>query len=302
MTDDVEIRQAEDHEFEAVVACCGAALGWKPGDPNVDFFRWKHRDNHFGPSPIWVAVDHDDIVGVRVMMRWQLARGAQTLQMVRAVDTATLPSHQGKGIFTKLTRAAVESLTAEGFDGVFNTPNDQSRPGYLKMGWTDVGRAPIAVRPRSATALPRLLRSRVAAGKWGEPSGIGTDSPDLAALADRWNPPSGWHTPISADYLAWRYGFSPLGYRFTDEAVVRLRTRGSVRELSICDVFAPSLPIGSLLREARADVAIGAGLGLRDGFVPAPPLGPRLTWRTLANANTPSLDNLALSLGSLELF
>ncbi len=76
----------------------------------------------------------------------------------------------------------------------------------------------------------------------------------------------------------------------------------SVRELSICDVFSPSLRVGGLLRQAGADVAIVAGLGPRDGFMPAPPLGPRLTWRTLANAVSPTLDDLDLSLGTLELF
>ncbi len=122
--------------------------------------------------------------------------------------------------------AAVDALTDEGVDAIFNTPNDQSRPGYLKMGWTDLGRAPIAVRPTSPLVLPSLLRSRVAAGKWGEPVTVGSDGPDLAALAASWLAPDGWHTPVSADYLAWRYGFGPLGYRFTDDAVIRVRTRG----------------------------------------------------------------------------
>ena len=35
------------------------------------------------------------------------------MSAVRAVDTATAPSHQGRGIFTKLTMAAVEAMTAE---------------------------------------------------------------------------------------------------------------------------------------------------------------------------------------------
>ena len=36
---------------------------------------------------------------------------------------------------------------------MFNTPNDQSRPGYLKMGWQVVGRVPIGVRPARSAVL-----------------------------------------------------------------------------------------------------------------------------------------------------
>ncbi len=44
----------------------------------------------------------------------------------------------------------------DGVDVVFNTPNDQSRPGYLKMGWSEVGRVPVAVRLRSALSARRV--------------------------------------------------------------------------------------------------------------------------------------------------
>ncbi len=300
--DNLEIRQADDDELDAVIACCAEALGWNPDEPNADFFRWKHRANPFGPSPIWVAVDDGRIVGVRVMMRWQFQRGNETLQMVRAVDTATLPSHQGKGIFTRLTTAAVEELTGEGVDAVFNTPNDKSRPGYLKMGWVDLDRVPVSIRLRSPLVLPRLAKSRTAAGKWGESITIGTTDPDFGDLAAQWQAPAGWHTPMSADYLAWRYGFEPLGYRFADGAAIRVRTRGAIRELSVCDVFGNTPPIGKLLRTSGSDVAISTGLNWRHGFVPARPLGPRFTWRNLANQSTPTAAELELSLGTVELF
>lgn len=297
----LEVRQAHAEEFEQVVACCGAALGWRSADPNADFFRWKHRDNAFGPSPIWVAVDHGTIVGVRAMMRWQLQRNGTMRRMVRAVDTATLPTHQGQGIFRKLTETAVDELTADGVDGVFNTPNTRSRPGYLKMGWVDLGRAPIGLRLRSLLAAPRIVRSRVGAGKWGEPIDIGERRPDLDGLLDEWRPPSGWHTPMSADYLEWRYGFEPLGYRFIDDLVIRVRRRGAVRELSVCEQFGNGTSVGDVLRRSRADVAIRGGNRMAGAFVPAP-LGPRLTWRTLADSDAPSIDQLSLSLGTLELF
>ena len=54
---------------------------------------------------------------------------------------------QGRGIFSMLTRRALEDLRHEA-DLVFNTPNEKSLPGYLKMGWQVVGQVPIRVRIR----------------------------------------------------------------------------------------------------------------------------------------------------------
>src|SRR5690606_32239213 len=106
----------------------------------------KHRRNPFGASPMWVAETDEGLAAVRAMMRWELAGpDGRVLRAVRAVDTATHADHRGRGLFRRLTLGAVESLTAEGVDLVFNTPNDQSRPGYLTMGWEVLGRVPLAV-------------------------------------------------------------------------------------------------------------------------------------------------------------
>ena len=55
---------------------------------------------------------------------------------VRAVDTITAPEARGRGVFTRFTLAILSNEITRDDDVsfVFNTPNDQSRPGYLKMG------------------------------------------------------------------------------------------------------------------------------------------------------------------------
>src|SRR5690606_25693858 len=124
----------------AVLGLIEAALGRRPDPRNAAFFAWKHRENAFGASPAWVAVDGDRVVGFRTLMRWEFDTPEGPVRAVRAVDTATHPDHQGRGIFSALTRRAVEELQNDGVGFVFNTPNDKSRPGYLKMGWREVGR------------------------------------------------------------------------------------------------------------------------------------------------------------------
>ena len=83
-------------------------------------------------------------------MRWELIRGAERLRMVRAVDTATDPDHQGRGIFRRLTERALAELVSEGYDAVFNTPNNQSRPAYLN-GLDAAGSAGAQRPPPGAT-------------------------------------------------------------------------------------------------------------------------------------------------------
>ncbi|MGI9611728.1 MAG: GNAT family N-acetyltransferase [Acidimicrobiales bacterium] len=326
----IHLRRSTDEDRHEVVDVCRRALRWADGDRDAAFFQWKHFENPFGASPVWVAVDDvaDEgqmIVGVRAMMRWQLAgEGGRSRSMARAVDTATLPSHQGQGIFKQLTLAAVDELASEGTEAIFNTPNDQSRPGYLKMNWEEVGRVPIVVRPRSLRSLGVIARSRVAAEKWGEPTTVGISPTDALADADEIDraltnrpPPNGWSTPLSVGYLRWRTGFEPLACRIeplgtslADGFVVfRIRKRGPMRQLSVLHVVSTSrngarATIRSLMDATNADLAMASGqeLGLGAGMIALPAAGPILTWRRLGSDPSPTMNDLALQLGTIELF
>src|SRR4051794_26138120 len=100
------IRPAVPEDRPAVMRVATRALGWRGDERDRAFFAWKHDDNPFGPSPAWVATEGDAVVGFRTFLRWELARGPERLRMVRAVDTASDPDHQGKGIFRRLTLEA----------------------------------------------------------------------------------------------------------------------------------------------------------------------------------------------------
>ena len=73
--------------------------------------------------------------------------GDKVYRCLRAVDTATHPEHQGKGIFKKLTLQLIDEAAKQGYDFIFNTPNAQSTPGYLKMGWKRWGKVPLWIHP-----------------------------------------------------------------------------------------------------------------------------------------------------------
>jgi predicted N-acetyltransferase YhbS len=323
----VEVRAADDGDDEAVLGLLGASMGWVPDGQSAAFFRWKHRESPFGVSPSWVAVDGRQVVGLRTFLRWRFDHGGRQVEAVRAVDTATHPDYQGKGIFSLLTRHALDELKADGVGFVFNTPNERSRPGYLKMGWQLVQRLPVAARPRSALALVRLARARTPADKWSADSNAGV--PALEAFGDdaavdsllaatRAVDGAGLATQRTPEYLRWRYGFPPLRYRvlagpggLAEGAVVfRVRRRGAATEAALCEVLVPGDDtavtrhlLAELLRSTQADHAVRLGppsAGL--GFLPVPGQGPTLVWRDVCEATPPPAADWHLSLGDIELF
>ncbi|NUM72946.1 GNAT family N-acetyltransferase [candidate division KSB1 bacterium] len=192
------------------------------------FWRWKHEDNHFGSSYglyAWHEA-HALAVGLRVLMRWQYRTTAgQVLRAVRAVDTATHPAYQRLGIFSKLTRQAVEDLKQEGIDWIFNTPNARSLPGYLKMGWQVVAKWPLYIRVlKPARMLTRRLKSIPASKqiiKFDEffapdimtwpafAERYKKDIPDLVLNWEQQRRPVGLRTQKDFNYLQWRYGKHP---------------------------------------------------------------------------------------------
>jgi GNAT superfamily N-acetyltransferase len=318
VTAPLDVRQAGDDDRSAVLDLLQASLGWVPDDAYARFFAWKHRDGHFGASPAWVAVDPgagDRIVGFRTFSRWQFRRRGETVPAVRAVDTATHPDYQGRGIFTLLTRHALDELRDEGVAFVFNTPNDRSRPGYLKMGWQLVERLPVAATPRSPLSLLRLARARTPADKWSAPTDAGVpvsdlldDEPTLARLLDAADPGDG-HLRTHRTPLHYRAAVGPGGVA-GGVVIFRLRRRGAALEAAVCeqivpagdDRTAPAL-VRRLLRDSGADhaVQLGAARPVR-GLLPVPGQGPTLVWRDLNETAMPPAERWGLGLGDVELF
>jgi hypothetical protein len=251
---DVTLRPwSPDDDLPGILRLLQASLGWGDDPSFRRFFEWKHRESAFGESPAWVAVDGEAIVGLRILMRWEFESPAGGARAVRAVDTATHPEHQGRGIFSRLTRLALEDLEREGVDFVFNTPNDKSRPGYLKMGWRVVGRLPVHVRPLSLGGIVRIARARTSADRWSAPSTAGEPAADVlgdreavARLLAARRSPTGTRTRVTPEYLAWRYGGDLLPYRAVvapaglaaGVALFRVRERGAAREAALCEVLA----------------------------------------------------------------
>ncbi len=317
----IEIRRELPGDREQVLRLLRRSLGKRDEDPYEDFFRWKHRENPLGESPAWIAVDGDRVVGFRTFLKWEfLTAEDHVLKAVRAVDTATDPDYRGRGIFRALTLRAIADLTLAETGIVFNTPNDQSRPGYLKMGWTEMGRLRVGMLPSGARGVARMAQARVPASLWSEPCSVGVSAPE--ALGDgaiiqgllTHCPKSGFRTRRSAEYLKWRTSFGPLHYRLLLASaypqdgglIFRLRRRGQAVEAAVTECLVPDRRttarlVTRLLRQTRADYVIGLRSAMLPGLIPLPRQGPLLTARPLA-APAPPAGTWRLSLGDIELF
>ncbi len=305
--DDLQVRESTPADRPAIIELCQRSLNWRPHDPNEQFYAWKHDENPWGASPAWVAVaPNDQLVGLRTYLKWRFQARSEAFTAVRAVDTATDPAFQGQGIFSRLTLGSLPALADHGVDFIFNTPNDRSRPGYLKMGWQVCQQIPAVVRPRSIGRITRIARSRSSAELWSEPTTIGApidevlDLPSTRALlavnlgAVRSGAVGSGvaRTALDEGHLRWRYGFRPLHYRAVAVSknpedgfvVVRVRRRAAAKELVIALALTPDDVPTTLLNRAigRTIRAVDADHALATSSTILPAVhGRGAAWRTI---------------------
>ena len=87
--------------------------------------------------------DDGVIIGLRMFMFWEFVcdGNRQKIRAIRPVDKVVDKSYRGKGLFKELTLKGLEMCQGK-FDLIFNTPNENSLKGYLKMGWNLLDKSP----------------------------------------------------------------------------------------------------------------------------------------------------------------
>lgn len=310
----MQIRRASSEDIPGIISLLKSSLGESLLPKSVEFWNWKHLQNPFGESPVLLACEADEIIGVRAFLRWEYREGNQKYQALRAVDTAVHPNYQGKGLFTKLTTQLIDEVKKEGFDLIFNTPNEKSLPGYLKMGWEKWGKLPLKVKLKVPNKSEKASKTK----DWEEIAGL------IARLENSTPWTEGVRTSLVTGYIHWRYRDCPIvDYQFASDGetflmIYRMKEGKKGMELRIVDLFHHSgfgKKQRELLRKEFNQICKNSGTiwvsfsGLNYdsdilnlGLVPILDRGPLVTLRRVREDLNPKDLNWKWSLGDLELF
>ncbi|WP_425638313.1 N-acetyltransferase family protein [Algoriphagus yeomjeoni] len=312
----MEIRKATPGDLPEIVNLLRASLGESLIPKSEALWNWKHVENPFGKSPVLVAEEAGLICGVRVFLRWEFRQGGRIIKACRAVDTAIHPDYQGKGLFKNLTLSLIEEIKSEGVELIYNTPNTQSMPGYLKMGWEKWGK------------LPLKMHFNLSVGKGKSLSQVSNWESIRHLIQELEKTPKeigSISTNLVAGYIHWRYVNCPLfPYHFISDGetyllIYRIKEGKIGRELRIVDFFQLAgfdsngrKQLNSRLKTIEKNESVRftsySGLQFRKdnplemGLMPVMSIGPEVTLRQTAMSRE-SLDlPWAWSLGDLEVF
>ena len=288
----VDIIQYDSLRKEEIAHLLNLSLAAKVvGQRDSAYWAWKHEDNPMGRSLMLLAESDGQIVGVRALMRWKLALDGETVLAVKPVDSVTHPDFQRQGIFKRLTTAACEIAAEEGVQLIFNTPNANSMPGYLKMGWRQTSAMPLYIKPlrplhsvaratqwklnknRIAPPIDAYFRTTPRNGK-NTLEEYGEEVKEVLAGQPRRS--GALTTDQTLDFLHWRYASHPnisyfgevdiLDGRLHGVAFYRTNLRKGLREVMIDDLVIRDSGIesarrlvGSIIRNSRADYLLAIG-------------------------------------------
>lgn len=315
------IREAVKNDIPSIITLLKLSLGESLMPKSEEYWKWKHVDNPFGESPVLLALDNEQIVGVRAFMRWEWKDENKILKAVRAVDTATHPDFQGKGIFKQLTLQLLNECKEYGDNFVFNTPNVKSESGYIKMGWLSAGNLPVKISIKHPIEIIKNRFRNQKSTEFLELDHSNAHRFDLNHALTTYR--NGFslnenkiQTNKSPQYISWRYLQIPLikyyGHASMDGLVIfRLKLSANGRELRVVDHFGNKKITNKLVHEIYKSLPfhfLSAG-SIEDmkmpGMIKVKIKGPTVTVRSLKDINIDRLigfSNWSPSLGDLEVF
>ncbi len=263
------MREARADDLPEILALLGSNLSDTGVTAKTEaFWSWKHVEPPAGPSIVYVATAEETggIVGLRAVMRVALsAPDGELVRAVRPVDTVTHSGWQRRGIFSKLTLSLIDGLRDGPIAMLFNTPNENSLPAYLKLGWQVAQVDSIRVRPAmnpfkvwrnfkpsaDSAAQTRHMRNglRISIGRFADLAE--SDREQMLRACETYESQrasKGLRTRRNAETLAWRYAHPTADYRVLQirrgdsdlpvaAAFFRYESRKGVRGVLLTDFF-----------------------------------------------------------------
>ena len=100
----------------------------------ADHYRWQYHPP-VGSAKIAAVFDGGEVVASNAMFPVLIRDGSTIVKGWQSLDTATRPSHRGKGYFVACLRVLIGALGQN--EIFFGFPNENSVKGFLKVGWKE---------------------------------------------------------------------------------------------------------------------------------------------------------------------
>ncbi|MBW3466408.1 GNAT family N-acetyltransferase [Arthrospiribacter ruber] len=225
-SDDLELSQIENL----------LNLVFPNSDHSKEKLKRKHLDNPHGPSIISYAKEGDNLIAFRAFWRMNFVISSKTFIGYQPCDTATHPDYRGKGFFKKLTLLALEEAKKQNVDVILNFPNNNSYPGYLKLGWIDFPKLNRYVFPVNYfNIIKSFLLSRKNGKNMGKVSNKNScqfENNGTLAFSEK------CELLIDEKYFNWRFNSNSSKTYVSNKVinnffVLKLKVRGSLKEAEI---------------------------------------------------------------------
>ncbi|MEG1254249.1 GNAT family N-acetyltransferase [Clostridium sp.] len=105
-----------------------------------EVFRYKNNENPFlkGNPKIYLVIDENKIIGANSFFPIEIIIDGKTYLGVQSGDTMVLSDYRGKGLFKKVISYAIKDLSQSGYDFIIGFANNNSYPGFIKLGFKKV--------------------------------------------------------------------------------------------------------------------------------------------------------------------
>jgi predicted N-acetyltransferase YhbS len=104
---------------------------------SIASLAWLYKENPDGMALGFDAFDEDQLVAHYVCIPGTILGTDGPLRALLSLNTATLPSYQGRGLFIQLAQATFEAAKQFGYDCIYGVANLNSTPGFVqKLGFS----------------------------------------------------------------------------------------------------------------------------------------------------------------------
>jgi len=108
-------------------------------DKNASYLKWKYEDNPLTNKPTAIiALYKGKVVGFNGFFatQWKIANKNDKILILSSADISVHPDHRRKGLFTAITKTAIEEYEKGPYKAFIGlSSNTSSGAGYEKMGW-----------------------------------------------------------------------------------------------------------------------------------------------------------------------